>query len=309
MTWASDKRRSDGKPSAYGYHVILSHPGEYYETWYCHLAGLSVQTGGSVGSGQILGPAGSTGNSTGVHLHFNMRKQGHVSGPGYVLPDVVDPAPLLGIEPPPPPAGIDLRRFMLADKTAFRVVRMPDGRQEDIQDMDLGGGSFVRRKNDLGEWWRVDGQFFYLIHDTSPDVGGEGVERVYTLTKGSLPGAPKNPLSMTVGQSWQEAGTHYVQLRAKEGCRLLSENSGFAQNTAVLVDHKTNYTFNAYGQGLTFDEVVWIKTGVEMQIYGRKDGKAVGWIGWEAPWGKSEPVEVHWDRPPMTAEPKRYCSW
>lgn len=98
---ASDKRRSDGQPSAYGWHVIVSHEGDYYETWYCHLESLSVGVGDTVGVGSSLGPAGTSGNSTGIHLHFNVRKRGYISGPGYVLPDVVDPLPLLeGITSP-----------------------------------------------------------------------------------------------------------------------------------------------------------------------------------------------------------------
>lgn len=93
--WASDKKQSDGKPSAYGWHVKVNHEGEYYQTWYCHLDSLIVQIGDNVQRGDILGAAGSTGNSTGVHLHFNVRKRGHVAGLGFRPGDVVDPMPLL----------------------------------------------------------------------------------------------------------------------------------------------------------------------------------------------------------------------
>lgn len=95
MTWASDKRQGDGKPSAYGWHVKVNHEGEYYQSWYCHLKSLAVKVDDVVEKGDILGPAGSTGNSTGVHLHFNIRKQGHYAGVGYAPSDVVDPYPLL----------------------------------------------------------------------------------------------------------------------------------------------------------------------------------------------------------------------
>lgn len=104
VVWASDKRRGDGKPSAYGWHVILGHEGDYYESWYCHLANLLVKVGDAVKQGDILGPAGSTGNSTGVHLHWNIRKQGHYAGVGYAPYDVVDPIALMeGNAPTPPP--------------------------------------------------------------------------------------------------------------------------------------------------------------------------------------------------------------
>jgi Peptidase family M23 len=219
---------------------------------------------------------------------------------------------LLTDDDPPSPAGIDLTRFMVADPTCWRVVRGPGG-QEDVQDLQLGNGLYVRRKNQLAEWWKVDGQYFYLVHDTSPapaESGPEqGIERVYTITKGGQPGAPKNPLAMAVGQSWTESGSHQVQFKAKADCKLLVTNSGNATNTAVLTDYKQNYVFNGYGQNLKFEEVIWLQTGQETQIYGRKDGKPCGWLGGSAPWWSSEPVEIHWDRPPMVSEPNRYCSW
>jgi GH25 family lysozyme M1 (1,4-beta-N-acetylmuramidase) len=211
--------------------------------------------------------------------------------------------------PTPSPTAIDLYRFKVADPDCWRVVRMPDGRQEDVQDMDLGGGMFVRRKGNNGEWHRHNGQFFWLIHDTSPDVGDEGIPRVYTLYKNGVPGAPKSKVFQAVGEQWKEEGVHHVQFRAKADCRLLAENSGAASNSSIITRYEKNFTLNRYGQNLTFDEVIFEKTGVETQIYGRKDGRSCGWIGWSAPWGESEPVEIHWNRGRLTVEPKRWCNW
>lgn len=216
-----------------------------------------------------------------------------------------------GAAPAPavPPGAIDLLRFKLADPDCWRVVRHPSGAQEDVQDMELGGGLFVRRKGGNGEWHRYDDHYFYLVHDTSPAPGEEGVERVYTLYKDGVPGAPKSKRFQAVGEEWRESGLHRVQFRARHGCRPLAENSGMAQNHSVIVHRIYNYTFNSYGQGLHFDEVVWERTGVETQIYGRKDGRSCGWIGWAAPWGSSEPVEVHWGRGRLTVEPDRCCGF
>lgn len=97
VVWASNKRQSTGTPSAYGYHVIIQHPGEIYETWYCHLSSLMSAQGSNVQQGDVIGLAGNTGNSTGPHLHFNMRKRGEIAGPGFVIPDVIDPMLLLGV--------------------------------------------------------------------------------------------------------------------------------------------------------------------------------------------------------------------
>ncbi|MFW6183539.1 MAG: N-acetylmuramoyl-L-alanine amidase, partial [Chloroflexota bacterium] len=217
------------------------------------------------------------------------------------------------VEPEPPAQLIDLRRFKIAHPDAWRVVKHVDsqGREtnEDVQDLELGNGLFVRRKNRNGEWHRYDDTHFYLVHDTSPDADSNGVARVYTLFKDGQPGAPKSKLEQRVGETWQEDGKHLVQFRAKDDCRALAENSGEAQNSSVIVRYEQDYTFDSYGQALTFDEVVWEKTGVETQIYGRKDGRSCGWIGWQSPWGVAEPVELHWDRDRLTKEPDRVCDW
>jgi murein DD-endopeptidase MepM/ murein hydrolase activator NlpD len=56
----------------YGNLVIIDH-GNGWQTAYAHLSVINVACGGSIYQGQVLGLAGSTGNSTGAHLHFEMR--------------------------------------------------------------------------------------------------------------------------------------------------------------------------------------------------------------------------------------------
>lgn len=302
----------------YGIHVRINHA-DGWQTIYAHLFSTSVIVGQSVGGGQVIGLADSTGNSTGSHLHITLKRLGH----SYIDPvlgvtwpyNIFDPEPQLvrlapEAFPPAPVPSIDLRPFIIADPTCWRVVRSQGGAQEDVQDMILENGLFVRRKNNLAEWWRMGDQYYYLIHDTSPSPGSQGIERVYTLTRNGFPGAPMMPLALGMNQPWSESGTHHVQFRSKTNCSPLSENSGEATNTASLIRRERNYVFNSYGQNLMIDEAIWIKTaGGEIQIYGRKNGKSCGWIGWEAPWGRSEVVEIHWDRPAMTTEPNRFCSW
>ena len=205
---------------------------------------------------------------------------------------------------------IDVASFMVADPTAWRVVRHSSGSQEDVQEMSLGGGLSVRRKGSNGEWWQYSTNYAYLVHDTSPSPDSQGNERVYTLYKNGSVGAPKNPSKMKLGETWYETGDHYVQFRAKNGCRDLSENSGYAQNYCKLARYEQNHTFNSYGQNITLDEVIWLETSNgETQIYAKDANKVVGWIGWESSWGSSEIVELHWDRGVLTEEPNRYCSF
>lgn len=57
--------------SGYGNHVIIDHNNGYV-TLYAHLSSLAVQAGQNVGRGAMLGQMGSTGRSTGTHLHFEI---------------------------------------------------------------------------------------------------------------------------------------------------------------------------------------------------------------------------------------------
>lgn len=68
----------------YGNHVIIDH-GNGYQTLYAHLSSISVVTGQSVSRGVVIGAIGSTGRSTGPHLHFEIRTgSGNVDPLGYL---------------------------------------------------------------------------------------------------------------------------------------------------------------------------------------------------------------------------------
>ncbi|MFD3742318.1 peptidoglycan DD-metalloendopeptidase family protein [Streptomyces sp. NPDC058629] len=68
---------SSGWAGAYGYEVVIRHEDGKYSQ-YAHLSALHVREGQSVSGGQRIARSGSTGNSTGPHLHFEVRL-----GPGY----------------------------------------------------------------------------------------------------------------------------------------------------------------------------------------------------------------------------------
>ena len=69
----------------YGNMIMIDH-GNGYTTLYAHLSAYLVHCGSSVNQGQRIALAGSTGNSTGPHLHFEVRQGGAFINPWYVLP-------------------------------------------------------------------------------------------------------------------------------------------------------------------------------------------------------------------------------
>ncbi|MBE3067623.1 MAG: peptidoglycan DD-metalloendopeptidase family protein [Chloroflexi bacterium] len=69
----------------YGNMVMIDH-GNGYITVYGHLSQINVVPCQGIGAGQLIGLAGSTGNSTGPHLHFEVRLNGGFVNPWYVLP-------------------------------------------------------------------------------------------------------------------------------------------------------------------------------------------------------------------------------
>ena len=69
---------------SYGNLVIISH-GNGVETYYAHCSKILVEVGDEVAKDQLIGLVGSTGYSTGPHLHFEVRKGNRVVNPEYIL--------------------------------------------------------------------------------------------------------------------------------------------------------------------------------------------------------------------------------
>lgn len=69
-----------GKKGSYGNLIIVDH-GNGVETWYGHCSKLYAKLGDNVVAGDIIAAVGSTGNSTGPHLHFEIRINGNCVNP------------------------------------------------------------------------------------------------------------------------------------------------------------------------------------------------------------------------------------
>ena len=66
--------------TGYGQYIVIDH-GNGYETWYAHNSALYVNVGDRVAQGQVIAAVGSTGNSTGNHIHFEIRYNKRVMNP------------------------------------------------------------------------------------------------------------------------------------------------------------------------------------------------------------------------------------
>ena len=69
---------------SYGNYVIIDHGNEFI-TLYGHLTEVDVEIGDEVKKGDVIGKMGSTGFSTGDHLHIEIRYQGYILNPAFYL--------------------------------------------------------------------------------------------------------------------------------------------------------------------------------------------------------------------------------
>lgn len=86
--WASDNGTvvyAGWNDTGYGNMVMIDH-NNGYATLYGHLSAIYIQCGAFVYQGTVIGAAGATGNTTGPHLHFEVRLNGGFVNPHYVLP-------------------------------------------------------------------------------------------------------------------------------------------------------------------------------------------------------------------------------
>jgi murein DD-endopeptidase MepM/ murein hydrolase activator NlpD len=75
-------KESNFNIGGYGNHVVINH-GFGYETLYAHMVRIKAKKGQKVKRGEVIGWVGSTGKSTGPHLHYEVHKNGNPLDPVY----------------------------------------------------------------------------------------------------------------------------------------------------------------------------------------------------------------------------------
>jgi len=80
----SGRVSSAGWDDVLGNHVVISHHAGY-RTLYGHMSVIRVKSGAYVGTGERIGDVGSTGRSTGPHVHFTVYKNGVTVNPRSLL--------------------------------------------------------------------------------------------------------------------------------------------------------------------------------------------------------------------------------
>lgn len=82
-SWAAGTVKKVEYDSRCGWHVVVeSGPWTHL---YCHIQAVAVEAGNVVEAGQIIAAVGSTGRSTGPHLHWTLRYRGELVNPEQVL--------------------------------------------------------------------------------------------------------------------------------------------------------------------------------------------------------------------------------
>ncbi|MCA9992312.1 MAG: peptidoglycan DD-metalloendopeptidase family protein [Anaerolineales bacterium] len=142
----------------YGNYIRIVHPWHdgTWITWYGHLSSVQVREGDFVTAGQQIGIAGTTGFSSGIHLHLTLQRIGHGLD-GYVVDDVVDPEPYLRLGTPP-----------LVNEVSF------------VSDVTVADGTLMQPGQRFVKTWRV--------RNTGTTTWGSGYR--LSFVQGSQMGAP-----------------------------------------------------------------------------------------------------------------------
>ena len=139
---------TDPASGPYGIHVRIEHPHPTgpYKSIYAHLLNAEVNVGDDVETGNVIGLADNTGNSSGAHLHLTLKKVG--DGSDWLnLADIVNPTPYLpAIFPGTGPWLVDVAGNL---RTTPKVEAGNRIRLVQVGEMAWPTGIFT------GDWWEI----------------------------------------------------------------------------------------------------------------------------------------------------------
>lgn len=144
----------------YGIHLILRHAGGV-ETIYAHLLTTSLTPGTKVIQGQVLAMSGSTGFSTGPHLHFEVRHRGKA----------IDPLPLIAAEREKA-ARDTVKQEWYVSCDALNVRSGPGLAYAVVRSMNRGT-TFGERERRESTWVRIGENEWVAIRYMSEDLARE----------------------------------------------------------------------------------------------------------------------------------------
>jgi murein DD-endopeptidase MepM/ murein hydrolase activator NlpD len=147
--------------SGYGEHIRIQHA-ETYVTVYGHLSAYACNPGQNVKEGEVIGYSGNTGNSTGPHLHWEVRKGG--------IP--VDGMPLLRtIEDPIPEFPGTIPTAVSVTATGVRLRNAPYGSIQALAEAGSNWHVMCAEKDESGKvWYRVNAELYIASWYTEPAV-------------------------------------------------------------------------------------------------------------------------------------------
>lgn len=189
--------RSRLSTGGFGEYVVLRtiYNGITVDVWYYHMDVRYVNEGDQVTIGTPLGELGDTGGNWAEHIHITVQAHGHGMS-GYILPDIVDPVPLVDPKPAGNTGNYNMGVYFLPPGTSFKgdifILRNNWGAgDERVQLQRQGSYSFITKGANY-EKRNVGSQYIDLMVDTSPEPN-----KLYTVDGHWL------PRYMNVGQTFK----------------------------------------------------------------------------------------------------------
>ncbi len=157
--WDTTKKE-DGTPGGYGQQVRIRHA-DGTVTIYAHLSAINVVTGQAVDQGDVIGLSGNTGNSTGPHLHFEVRNAAGVA---------VDPDGMMCAGNESPPA---------ANNAAVQAIPpLQEGGQNTGQSLPKAGEVYrveIDFVNDRAEMSAASADLGDILHDQQVTLSEDAI--------------------------------------------------------------------------------------------------------------------------------------